>query len=205
MNRLLKAQPAAEHDNEFEGNLSGPRSALIWFEAPNAAPGTQYGIYRAVLPIAGAGKRRADGPEILKELRSLQLPEDYSLSAKALKAKTARVEAEGGVVSPEGSGERRWTLLMFGGGHFAGMVVSLVPKLVSKGKGKEKELEVVVREKKTFHRYTSACLVSSSSFADQTNSEKEAGRIASRTRWRWKGQGQLGGCCATTLQRDRSH
>jgi len=36
------------------------------------------------------------------------------------------------------------------------MVVSLVPKLVSKGKGKEKEREVVVLKKKTFHRYTSA-------------------------------------------------
>lgn len=49
---------------------------------------------------------------------------------------------------------------MFGGGHFAGMVVSLIPKFVGKGKGKEKVREVVVLEKKTFHRYTSMYFLS---------------------------------------------
>lgn len=48
-------------------------------------------------------------------------------------------------------------MLMFGGGHFAGWVISLRPKLVSGSKGgKGKEREVVVLESKTFHRYTSA-------------------------------------------------
>lgn len=121
--------------------LEGPRSALMWFEAANVNPGTQYGVYRAALPVAGGGKKRIDGGELLKELKALQLPEQQPKGA------------------PQGK-ERKWTLLMFGGGHFAGMVVSLVPKLVSKGKGKEKEKEVVVLEQKTFHRYTSEALCS---------------------------------------------
>lgn len=98
-------------------------------------------MYRAALPATGGGKKRSDGDEGLAELRGLQLPEP---SAK-------------GVYPPSSSAdERTWTLLMFGGGHFAGMVVSLVPKLVSRGKGKEKDREVVVLKQKTFHRYTSA-------------------------------------------------
>ncbi|KDE03388.1 hypothetical protein MVLG_06106 [Microbotryum lychnidis-dioicae p1A1 Lamole] len=120
-------------------HLNGPRSALIWFEAPKAASGTQYGIYRAALPSAGGQKKHQDGLDGLDELRSSQLVEPVGSK---------------GVYSTKDGKDRKWTLLMFGGGHFAGMVVSVVPRLVSKGKGKEKEKEVVVLEKKTFHRYT---------------------------------------------------
>ncbi|GAA5868966.1 hypothetical protein JCM1840_000434 [Sporobolomyces johnsonii] len=139
ISRLLRKQtlasPSAPTDDPDSFDpLSIPRSALLWFEAPSVAPETQYGVYRAALPEAGGGKKRIDGPEVLDELRSLQLPE---AGAKDAEAK-----------------ERKWTLLMFGGGHFAGMVVSLAPKLVSRGKGKEKEKELVILEKKTFHRYT---------------------------------------------------
>lgn len=143
----LHSGGGAAGEEEELGSITGPRSAVLWFEAPDASPSTQYGIYRATLPVAGFGKKREDGPEVLEEIRSLQLPEP--LSAKAIKSITAR----GGEV-PEVK-ERKWTLMMFGGGHFAAMVVSLVPRLVSKGKGKEKEREVVIIEKKTFHRYTS--------------------------------------------------
>lgn len=144
ISRLLKKQgvkDTADEDmlNEIGTSLLGPRSAVLWFEAPDAAPGTQFGVYRAALPEAGKGKKREDGPEVLKEIRSLQLLEGKAMGKEG--------------VDP--SAGRKWTLLMFGGGHFAGMVVSLVPRLVSKGKGKEKEREVVIIEKKTFHRYTS--------------------------------------------------
>lgn len=135
----LKGGPTEPSDDIDDlTSMSGPRSAVIWFEAPQVAPGTQYGIYRAALPSAGGGKKRADGTDGLDELKTLQLPEQVK-----------------GASQGDGNKERKWTLLMFGGGHFAGMVVSLVPKLVSRGKGKEKEKEVVILEKKTFHRYTS--------------------------------------------------
>jgi hypothetical protein len=138
-------------DSEDEQDpLSGPRTAVLWFEAQQHAKDTQYGIYRAILPTAGskALKRQSDdAPEILQELKALQLDPTA----------TADVAEEGQ------KKERKWTLLMFGGGHFAGMVVKLEPKLVSKGKGKEKEKELVILEKKTFHRYTSESLTLSSS------------------------------------------
>lgn len=95
-------------------------------------------MYRAALVEAAKGKKREDGPEVLEELKASQLVD--------------------GKRDADPRAGRKWTLLMFGGGHFAGMVVSLVPRLVSRGKGKEKEREVVIIEKKTFHRYTSAFL-----------------------------------------------
>ncbi|KAL8278610.1 hypothetical protein RQP46_008902 [Phenoliferia psychrophenolica] len=143
VSRLLQKQklarkPAAiagaEEDELDPAALSGPRSAVIWFEAHDHAPGTQFGVYRAILPEAGTGKKREEGDEVVQELRRIQVPE-------VIKG-----------VAPDRP--RQWTLLMFGGGHFAGMVVSLVPRMVSKGKGKEKDREVVVIQKKTFHRYT---------------------------------------------------
>jgi hypothetical protein len=51
--------------------------------------------------------------------------------------------------------ERRITLLMVAGGHFAGMVVGIRPK----GKGEKQDVkgagDVRVIKSKTFHRYTS--------------------------------------------------
>lgn len=58
--------------------------------------------------------------------------------------------------------ERKITLLMVAGGHFAGMVVSLRPLNLAQGKGLKPERqevkgagEVRVLKHKTFHRYTS--------------------------------------------------
>lgn len=57
--------------------------------------------------------------------------------------------------------ERRITLLMVAGGHFAGMVVGLRPR----GKGEKQDVkganEVRVIKSKTFHRYTSKYLIPS--------------------------------------------
>ncbi|KAK4049563.1 hypothetical protein OIV83_004060 [Microbotryomycetes sp. JL201] len=123
-------QDQDEQEQALAALQGGPRSAIVWFESPLVNPGTQFGIYKAALPNFGSHKR----PEIsaaLPEIKQIQLG-----------------------VDPAKDKERKWTLLMFASGHFAGMVVSLEPKLVSKGKGKEKEREVVVLAKKTFHRYT---------------------------------------------------
>ncbi|GAA5988967.1 hypothetical protein JCM10908_006250 [Rhodotorula pacifica] len=140
---LSHAQAANAHDDEDNEDLdvlasAGPRTALQWFEAPSVAQDTQYGVHRAALPLAGGRKRALPGTEeglaVLHELKELQLRDP----------------------AQEEEQERKWTLLMFGGGHFAGMVVSLRPKLVKSSKkgSKEKEREVVVLHKKTFHRYT---------------------------------------------------
>lgn len=139
ISRAADGNHLADDDDNVDV-LAGPRTALQWFEAPTVADETQYGVARAALPVSGARKRALPGADegraVLDELRALQLAPESA--------------------SGEAGDERKWTLLMFGGGHFAGMVVQLRPKLVSRGKGKDKEREVVVVAKKTFHRYTSA-------------------------------------------------
>jgi hypothetical protein len=54
--------------------------------------------------------------------------------------------------------ERRITMLMVAGGHFAGMVVGIKPR----GKGEKQDIkgsgDVRVIKSKTFHRYTSTFL-----------------------------------------------
>ncbi|GAA5911276.1 hypothetical protein JCM6882_004083 [Rhodosporidiobolus microsporus] len=156
---------AGDEADELAINAGGARSALLWFDVPPSPPSasaagegqakegageeekeeqakpTQYGVYRAILPQVGGEKRSSpsEGADALRELASLQLSSPSPPSSSP-----AEDEGE----------SRKWTLLMFGGGHFAGMVVDLEPKLVSKGKGKEKDREVQVLERKTFHRYT---------------------------------------------------
>ena len=82
----------------------------------------------------------------VEELQRLQIVEDTSrIGKRALQAKPdgqARADTS----------NRTWTLFAVGGGHFAGMIVSLVPRLnIRNGKT---EKDVVVLESKTFHRYT---------------------------------------------------
>jgi hypothetical protein len=73
----------------------------------------------------------------------------YESAADYLKAlKTIQLGSDNG-------GERRITMLMVAGGHFAGMVVGLRPK----GKNEKQEVkgagDVRIIQHKTFHRYTS--------------------------------------------------
>ncbi len=100
---------------------------------------TQLGIYRIILP--GLVHNPAD---FLPALRSIQSP----------------------LLPPNAENdpllERKYTLLMVAGGHFAGMVVSLKPLNLVHGKGLKPEKQVVkgagslrILQHKTFHRYTS--------------------------------------------------
>lgn len=112
------------------------RTAVIWFSPSSPLPelgipkDTQFGITRALFPPLDTAN------DYLGELRKMQL--------------SSRPDIEG----TDGQ-ERRITLLMVAGGHFAGMVVGLKPRgktdrMEVKGAG-----EIKVFKHKTFHRYTS--------------------------------------------------
>ncbi|TXT12890.1 hypothetical protein VHUM_01291 [Vanrija humicola] len=107
------------------------RTAVIWFTPTNPPPSlgipadTQLGVVRALLPSFDTAG------DYLSELKRLQLSPPV-----------------------EGEEERRITLLMVAGGHFAGMVVGLRPrgprdKQDVKGAG-----DLRIYKHKTFHRYT---------------------------------------------------
>ncbi|KAK4685857.1 ankyrin repeat and zinc finger domain-containing protein 1, partial [Tremellales sp. Uapishka_1] len=128
--------PSQDSDEEAEledrRRRAQLRTAVIWFtpRAPIESLGipkdTQFGIHRALFPPF------ANAADFLEELRRMQLGD--------------QVEEE--------EDERRITLLMVAGGHFAGMVVGLRPR----GRNQKQDLkgagDVRVIKSKTFHRYT---------------------------------------------------
>ncbi|OCF57917.1 cytoplasmic protein [Kwoniella mangroviensis CBS 10435] len=107
------------------------RTAVIWFSPTTSIPSlgvpkdTQFGVHRALFPPFDTAA------DYLTELKRMQLSGNN-----------------------EEDGERRLTLLMVAGGHFAGMIVSIKPR----GKSEKQEVkgagEVRVLKHKTFHRYT---------------------------------------------------
>ncbi len=127
------------------------RTAVVWFrpdpaaapaESPAVPPDTQLGVYRVVLP-----GQVTDPASLVPALRAVQAP--------LLPPNT----------EDDGLLERKYTLLMVAGGHFAGMVVSLKPLAVNASKGQRPEKQDVkgagtvrILQHKTFHRYTSEWL-----------------------------------------------
>ncbi|RUS27864.1 hypothetical protein BC938DRAFT_482628 [Jimgerdemannia flammicorona] len=109
-------------------------SAHAWFTSPALLPPTIHlGVYRQIL----TGR----GDDALDALRKLQLP------AKPQAQVNSKVAAQLGQGQPAPNA-RIWTLIMIGGGHFAGAVVD-VSRSYPQGVG---ERGVSVVEHKTYHR-----------------------------------------------------
>lgn len=100
------------------------RSPLIWFTSPILPQPTSLGIYRAMF---NAEDLQADP---LALLRYKQFPPPPAKASK-----------------------RTVALMMLGGGHFAGIIASLVPK-IQKNHQSQEERTVDILASKTFHRYT---------------------------------------------------
>ncbi|GAA93705.1 uncharacterized protein L969DRAFT_96773 [Mixia osmundae IAM 14324] len=151
LQRLLARQRLTNDlatDSSEERDSRGPRSPLLWFTAEPALSDTQIGIYRALFPSDAKATRDRPAAAWLSELAELQVKPHIPKPPKALRAQVAPAD---NAASTEPH-SRSWLMIMIGGGHFAAMLVSLVPKLVYKGTKLEKEPEVFAS--KTFHRYT---------------------------------------------------
>jgi hypothetical protein len=124
---------------------------LIWFDSEKLPKNTTLGVYRAILPAD-----EEDGESTL--VKSIQ---NKQLAAKPPPKSLAKKESddEGGVPLPasmitkdtSASGPH-YFLCMIGGGHFAGMIVSLTPKLTKRSGIEDRTATVIAH--KTFHRYT---------------------------------------------------
>ena len=145
VSRLLQKQNlnGGDHDDQpVQPDSVSPRSPVLWFEAKSVISDTQFGIYRTIFPSAVNKNVNLAWSD---ELRKLQVtPDSSSLSKRDRPASNSPA-----AVAPA---SRTWTLLAVGGGHFAGIIISLIPKLVNHS-GRIKQ-EVVVLQSKTFHRYT---------------------------------------------------
>jgi hypothetical protein len=125
---------------------------MIWFDSVELPKNTTLGVYRAVLPAD-----EEDGESTL--VKTIQNKQLAAKPPPKPQPKQQDNEEDGGVALPasmitkdtSASGPH-YFLCMIGGGHFAGMIVSLTPKLTKKAGAEDRTATVIAH--KTFHRYT---------------------------------------------------
>lgn len=145
LNALLRKQAkisqTAEDNNTAPARRIGLGNApLLWVSSPKVGDDVGLGLYRAILTNEEQANASTSLVDVIKKKQ-----------LRPTMAKTSGSQAADG--SPSSQGDPHWFLCMIGGGHFAAMIVSLVPEL-RKGPGGVEERHAVVRAHKTFHRYT---------------------------------------------------
>lgn len=144
---LLKKQARIAYaGSKDDGNVrkkkrGSGKPPLIWLSSPLLPPNTFLGVYRALLTDS-----ELDGePDIPAIIRHKQL--------KPVPSKLLSTNPSTGTPLTSTTSGPQFFLCMIGGGHFAGMIVSLAPKMHKKAGGEEERQAVVIAHK-TFHRYT---------------------------------------------------
>lgn len=146
LSALLKKQahfgnPGAEEEFMSKKRKRGSgKPPLIWFSTPLLPTNTSLGVYRALFTNS-----EQEEPDTVDVVRKKQL--------RPFPTKPSPSDGSNGVPLPSTMTSPQIFLCMVGGGHFAGMIVSLAPKLGNKSAGTEQRQALVIAHK-TFHRYT---------------------------------------------------
>lgn len=141
LSTLLKRQANIDDDSGFETRKrkrGSGKAPIYWFGSSALPTNTSLGIYRSLFT-----------PKEQEEENAVAVVRSKQLSPPS---PPKRSDDEGGVPLPSTNIGPHIFMCMIGGGHFAGMLVSLTPK-VTKTKGVE-ERQASVLAHKTFHRYT---------------------------------------------------
>ncbi|KAL9636955.1 MAG: hypothetical protein Q9164_002499 [Protoblastenia rupestris] len=110
------------------------KAPLIWFSTPLLQSTTSLGIYRALLTNA-----EQDEPDTVEVVRQKQL--------RPVPLKPPSADTSNGVPLPSTMTSPSTFVCMVGGGHFAGTVVSLAPKLGKQATGAEQRQAIVIAHK----------------------------------------------------------
>ena len=148
LSALLKKQAKLRHLEGEESSAFIPtrrkrdsgKPPLVWFTTPVLPQNTFLGIYRAM--FTNAEKEESDMVEVIRKKQIDPIP-----------TKCLPNEASNGIPPPSTVTSPSIFMCMIGGGHFAGMIVSLAPRLAKQSTGTEQRQAIVVAHK-TFHRYT---------------------------------------------------
>ncbi|KAL9105823.1 MAG: hypothetical protein Q9227_009079 [Pyrenula ochraceoflavens] len=142
---LLKRQAKISQERQADSENSSPKGKrgpgkppVLWLESPKLPEHTVLGVYTAILTLIEQEEADIHLVDIVKSKQLKPIP------AKSSSNKPAETG---------GSSPPQVFLCMIGGGHFAAMIVSLIPSLV-KGAGGHEERHARVLAHKTFHRYT---------------------------------------------------
>jgi hypothetical protein len=143
LSTLLKKQARLKDDADPADDAPSRKellrgSPMIWFNSPLLPSEISLGVYKALFNDV---ELSADIVNVLEEKQLEPI--------RPIRHGQAGKEIE----TPTTSTSPCVFLCMIGGGHFAGMIVSLTPKIIVDSKGQE-ERQAVVLAHKTFHRYT---------------------------------------------------
>lgn len=140
---LLKKQAKisqADDDEEVSSKKeSTGKNPLLWFSSSILPSNTSLGIYRALFTDV----EQNEPGYLVDSLRKKQL----------LPANARQNGSISGTPAPQAKSSPHVFLCMIGGGHFAAMLVSLVPEIHRRQGGIEDRQPRVIAHK-TFHRYT---------------------------------------------------
>lgn len=147
LNALLKKQAKLHHGSP-NPDMDAPNKVkrgsgsppLFWFRTPLLPSNTSLGVYRALF----AERETQDETRLVDTLRQKQLS---PVMPKPPADRSNGVPLQASTTDPQ------VFLCMIGGGHFAAMIVSLVPKINKKHTGFDERQATVIAHK-TFHRYT---------------------------------------------------
>ncbi|KAG9230830.1 hypothetical protein BJ875DRAFT_408110 [Amylocarpus encephaloides] len=150
LSALLKKQAAISSTDAEDGDelMSKKRKRgsgkppLFWFTSPTLPKNTYLGIYRAIFTNAQQENESA----VLDIVQQKQLEPKPQLKIP--------VNPNNGAPLPEAYKDPHIFMCMIGGGHFAGMIVSLTPKRTKHAPTGPLTREATVLAHKTFHRYT---------------------------------------------------
>ncbi|KAF2768211.1 hypothetical protein EJ03DRAFT_328575 [Teratosphaeria nubilosa] len=157
LSALLKRQAKVHHGDADAAPRTRKRAhatpPLLWFTSPKLPPNTSLGLYRAV--FSDDEQSRED--QLVDTLQRKQLAPQPP-PAREQKPKQQH-DDQGGVPLAASMLPRvadspgpHYFLCMIGGGHFAAMLVSLIPKVTKKAGMGDRSASVLAH--KTFHRYT---------------------------------------------------
>ncbi len=143
---------AAPRDDELA--LANPsnvprRLPLIWFASSALPAGISLGIYKAMFTNAELSGEK----DIVDVIRRKQIAREHreNRDIREIQPRQVRCGPSDVAVPSNAARNAHMFMCMIGGGHFAGMVISLAQTVHTKHAG-ERQATVLVH--KTFHRYT---------------------------------------------------
>lgn len=153
LKRQAKITDGDAEDAPVKKQKGAGRPPLIWFSSSKLPSNTSLGVYRFI--FSNKEQQAEDGlVEVIQRKQLAAKP-----PPPAPKQHKPNGDDEGGVPLPQhmlpkntSASGPHYFLCMIGGGHFAGMLVSLTPKLTKKAGVEDRSATVIAH--KTFHRYT---------------------------------------------------